>query len=208
MFRFRLGRILREDQGFTLIELLAVAVILVILSLLAMPVYAEVTDKSRMAVSGSDLRVIEQALERHKAEKGYYPDRLWALVDAGYLKPNFTFESPWSSKEDVIYYFYTTDRPDRAQAYLLADSGPASFRCAAGDMNTEDLYQSPSQPFPCGRNPKSEARHWASTKGNLGLLQLHPAITVDHLKDFRLPCSASGKKTVALSVQCFYKADS
>lgn len=151
MLRIRLQRILKDEAGFTLIELLAVAVILIILSLMALPVYAEVTDKGRAAKSAEELRIIEQALEQHKADTGHYPNRLDKLVQAGYLKPNFDFKSPWYSNGNQIYYFYAVDRTgnDAATRYIVGDYG------LHGDCGQS------AAGFPCG---KADTTAWVITE--------------------------------------------
>ncbi len=108
MTRFRLQRIWRAQSGLTLIELLAVVVILVILSLMAVPLIGEVTDRAREARSREDIRLISDMLEAYKAERGHYPDRLYDLVTNGYLKPG-KLESAWSSADGIIYYNYFAD---------------------------------------------------------------------------------------------------
>lgn len=144
MSRVRVQRIIGDEAGFTLIELLAVAVILIILSLMALPVYAEVTDKGRTAKSTEELRIIEQGLEAYRADRGQYPARLVHLVDKGYLKPT-RFHTPWSTDKNPIYYFYAVDNAgasDVATRYVLGDPGPG-VSCTG-------------KPIPCGKHPKTD----------------------------------------------------
>lgn len=149
----------------TLIELLGVAIIVILLSVMAMPVYGEVSDRARMAKSADELRVIEQALEAYKAERGFYPQNLMRLVDHGYLKMYMEqgdrrmpmFASPWSNSRNRIYYFYAVDRSgaDTARAYALGDPG------SAGHCNeipsAAVLSANPEIGLPCGKEPDGQA---------------------------------------------------
>ncbi|HWI66333.1 MAG TPA: type II secretion system protein [Symbiobacteriaceae bacterium] len=131
----------KDESGFTLIELLGVAVILIILALMALPVYAEVSDRTREAKTHEQLRIIEQALEAHRADPQYanYPGSLQLLVTRGFLKPT-SFETPWSSADNRVYYYYAVDRTPAATKFVLGDPGPG-VACS---------LTSPAPP--CGRN--------------------------------------------------------
>lgn len=121
-----LGRLLADKSGFTLIELLGVAVILIILAVMSLPVYAEVTDRAREGKTQEQLRIIEQALEAYRADAtygGHYPNTLPQLVERGFLKPG-SFETPWSSPDNTVYYYYAVDRAGAATHYVLGDAGP------------------------------------------------------------------------------------
>lgn len=144
MTRVRLQRIMGNEAGFTLIELLAVAVILVVLSLMALPVYADASNKLRESKSADDLRSIEVALEAYNAQRGHYPSRLGILVEKGFMKPT-AFETPWSSPDNRIYYLYAVDKEgtDVATRYVLGDPGP--------DANCNAAH------LVCGNHPKSHA---------------------------------------------------
>jgi prepilin-type N-terminal cleavage/methylation domain-containing protein len=149
----RWQRMWADQSGFTLIELLAVAVMILVLSLMALPVYARITGQGREARSREELAIIERALEAHHAEHGYYPNRLGVLVESGYMKPT-AFTSPWSSDERPVYYFYAVDdpRPGMTQAYVLGDPGPQAERGCAWEHSTT-LNPDPDVPLPCGRFP-------------------------------------------------------
>lgn len=126
--RSDLLRGMRSQAGFTLIELLGVAVIIIILSVLALPLYAEVTDRVRTSRSSGELREIEGALERYKADTGHYPNRLELLITNGYLKGPHHFRSPWYSTENPAFYYYAVNSQAEgtAQEYKLGDPGPGA----------------------------------------------------------------------------------
>lgn len=137
-----LSRLLADKSGFTLIELLGVAVILIILAVMSLPVYAEVSDRAREGKTQEQLRIIEQALEAYRADAnygGHYPDTLPQLVTHGFLKPD-SFETPWSGPDNHMYYYYAVDRATAATHYVLGDAGPG-VACPAVHLCTANLNQ-------------------------------------------------------------------
>jgi prepilin-type N-terminal cleavage/methylation domain-containing protein len=151
MRRSHLWAVLRSESGFTLIELLAVTVVLVILALMALPVYAEVTDKARTAKVTENLRIIEQALESYRADPGHnrYPATLDDLIEGGFLKPGAEtpwsiFQSPWSDSKDIVYYYYAVDDPSSRTGFLLI--GPDSKSTCSGSRRTVEFCNKPNDP--------------------------------------------------------------
>jgi prepilin-type N-terminal cleavage/methylation domain-containing protein len=170
MSQLRWRRTLADQSGFTLIELLAVALILVVLALLALPVYAEVTDKVRTSRSQADLTTISGMLDAYQADHGHYPMDLQRLVDAGYLK-SFSFESPWSSPpHNPMYYYYWVNKggDDAATRYVLAAPGPLADCPALGCSNNPN-GQAPinpdERPTP-PQSPEEALTGWLSVRGS------------------------------------------
>lgn len=145
-----------SQKGFTLVELLVVMAILVLLAVLALPAYASITERARHAKSLADLHRIEEALERYRADKGHYPRGLINLVEAGYLQRNVTFQSPWYSEGNRVWYFYAVDQPgtDAALAFALGDPGPHAVCGQSNPRPAVRLDRDPTHPLPCGRHPK------------------------------------------------------
>src|SRR5690242_11400756 len=73
-------------RGFTLIELLVVLAILATLLTIAAPRYFESVDRAKEAALRTDLRVIRDAIDKHRADTGKLPETLQRLVEARYLR--------------------------------------------------------------------------------------------------------------------------
>lgn len=150
-------------RGFTLIELLVVVSVVVLLMLLAVPRAYSAINTSKQAQVKQDLNVIQQALEQHYVDLGYYPVRLNDLIDRGYIKGGASFRSPVTGR----WYFYAVDDNrslTSAQAYVLGAPGKD-----AGPGNR--LYH--ARPLPQGRNPGYRANAWLYYKGRDGSLGLN-----------------------------------
>jgi general secretion pathway protein G len=72
--------------GFTLIELIIVVAIIGILATIALPAMKNAPIRAREAVIKADLYQMRSCIDQHLGDKGYYPESLQALVDAGYLR--------------------------------------------------------------------------------------------------------------------------
>jgi len=73
-------------RGFTLIELLVVLSVIAVLLTLAVPRYFGSIDKSKEAVLRENLNQMRDAISRHYADKGKYPESLDALAADKYLR--------------------------------------------------------------------------------------------------------------------------
>jgi general secretion pathway protein G len=73
-------------RGFTLIELLVVMAILALLLSLAAPKYFDSVGRAKEAALHTDLRVLREAIDKHRADTGRWPESLQALVQARYLR--------------------------------------------------------------------------------------------------------------------------
>ena len=75
-----------SNAGFTLIELLVVLAILASLLSLAAPRYFSSVDRSKETVLKHNLFQIRDALDKHYADTGRYPENLDDLVTKHYLR--------------------------------------------------------------------------------------------------------------------------
>jgi general secretion pathway protein G len=75
-----------SSGGFTLIELIVVVTIIGVLATIALPAMRNAPIRAREAVIRADLYQMRSCIDQHLADKGYYPESLQALVDAGYLR--------------------------------------------------------------------------------------------------------------------------
>ena len=76
----------RPRRGYTLIELLVVMAILATLLSIAAPRYFASIDRAREAALRTDLRLLREAIDRHRADTGRLPETLQRLADARYLR--------------------------------------------------------------------------------------------------------------------------
>jgi len=72
--------------GFTLIELLVVMLIIGALLSIAVPRYFKTLEHARETVLKQDLAILREAIDKHYADLGQYPDSLGALVDKRYVR--------------------------------------------------------------------------------------------------------------------------
>jgi general secretion pathway protein G len=74
------------SPGFTLIELLVVMAILATLLSIAAPRYFESVDRANEAALRTDLRLLREAIDKHRADTGRLPQALDDLRSAKYLR--------------------------------------------------------------------------------------------------------------------------
>ena len=80
----RSGR--RKTRGFTLVELLVVMAVIALLLSIAVPHYVGRTARAEEAVLRENLRITRDALDKHFADLGRYPESLQDLVAKRYLR--------------------------------------------------------------------------------------------------------------------------
>lgn len=76
----------RHLRGFTLIELLVVLAIVATLLTIVAPRYVQSVERANEAALKMNLRVVRDALDKHYADHGAYPESLQALVERRYVR--------------------------------------------------------------------------------------------------------------------------
>jgi general secretion pathway protein G len=77
---------MRTGKGFTLVELLVVLAVIALLLSIAVPNYVARAARAEEAVLHENLRLVRDALDKHFADAGRYPESLQDLVTKRYLR--------------------------------------------------------------------------------------------------------------------------
>jgi general secretion pathway protein G len=77
---------MRRARAFTLIELLVVMAILATLLTLALPRYFGSVERARETTLRTSLAVMREAIDKHYADNGRYPESLEDLVRKRYIR--------------------------------------------------------------------------------------------------------------------------
>lgn len=128
---------IREHSGFTILELLIVIVIIGILATIALPKYLGIREDATSAVSKSNLKALQTAIERYYLDMGDYPEKLADLVNDGLIKKNSCY-IPGST---TVYQYGKSDTD-----FLVYD--PTNDLYATSEELTTDFSSYPGEITP------------------------------------------------------------
>jgi general secretion pathway protein G len=116
----------RRVRGFTLIELLVVLAIVATLLSIALPRYFGSVDLAREAALRQDLQVMRDAIDKHHADVGRYPENLEELVSRHYLRR--VPVDPFTERADTWVIVPPRDRDSGGSVYSVASGASAVAR--------------------------------------------------------------------------------
>lgn len=76
----------KRNRGFTLIELLVVMAILATLLSIAAPRYLGSLERAKEAALRTDLRLMREAIDKYRGDRGQLPDSIQSLVTHRYIQ--------------------------------------------------------------------------------------------------------------------------
>lgn len=114
-----------KTRGFTLIELLVVMAIVATLLTLAMPRYFHSVDHAKEVALRHDLAMLREAIDRHFADTGRYPESLEELATRKYLRAVAVDPITESSKTWVVI---PPDNRDLGAVYDVRSGAPGKAR--------------------------------------------------------------------------------
>jgi len=115
----------KRGVGFTLIELLVVMSIIALLLSIVVPRYFHSVTRAREAVLKENLVLVRDALDKHYADTGRYPDTLMDLVDKKYLRK--LPEDPITQSADT-WIIFPPDRREQGGVYDVKSGAPGNSR--------------------------------------------------------------------------------
>jgi general secretion pathway protein G len=122
-FRHPPSAIRHPGNGFTLVELMVVLAIIALLVSIVAPRYIGRVAKAEEAVLKQDLVLMRDALDKHYADAGRYPDALDELVKKRYLR---RIPDDPITRSSGTWIVVAPDDPEKGGVYDVRSGAPGS----------------------------------------------------------------------------------
>ena len=109
------------QPGFTLIELMVVLAVIALLLSIVAPHYAGRITRAEEAVLQENLVLLRDALDKHYADAGRYPDALDELVAKRYLRK---IPSDPLTQSSATWIVVAPDDPQKGRVYDVRSGAP------------------------------------------------------------------------------------
>ena len=113
----------RTAAAFTLVELVVVLAIIALLVSIAAPNYIGRAARAEEAVLHEDLRIMREAIDKHYADAGRYPDSLQELVTKRYLR---ALPKDPMTRSDSTWIVVPPQDPQLGRVYDLKSGAPGN----------------------------------------------------------------------------------
>jgi len=126
---------MQKEKGFTLIELTIVLAILAIIAAILIPTFLTITDRARLRGDIQSARVIQNAMELYRVERGRVvsgttmTDRINNLSEAGYIEAR----NARTQTQDAQWVFHST-----RGVLLDISASPDSVHRAYGNLSEDE----------------------------------------------------------------------
>ena len=113
----------KTAAAFTLVELVVVLAIIALLVSIAAPNYVGRAARAEEAVLHEDLRIMREAIDKHYADAGRYPDSLQELVTKRYLR---ALPKDPMTRSDSTWVVVPPQDPQLGRVYDLKSGAPGN----------------------------------------------------------------------------------
>lgn len=128
-----MNRRIAGQRGMSLLELIIVMAIIGVLAAVAVPLLKNAPRRAQEAALKQNLRVMRDAIEQHRADKGHYPPSLQSLVVEEYLR---AIPLDPITRSNTTWVEVLAEFPALSEEEPWAETDLSPF----GDPGVEDVY--------------------------------------------------------------------